>query len=249
VRHVVAYEGAFEQVVNYADHTLRDAHWTLANHGLVLSWVIKYFLPEGRYVVIDHDCLVRPGFAAALAGLADRLDGRLFVFPEHHEEPRSLTAPMFYVDTAVRPLVADLCDAGWVGGVVCHERDRLKGGAEVFYDDGPFERSVWRNHFDDTLHNVVRHVLARRPDLAPRFATVAWPECDHVWHGATRHLRRAQVELLRRWMRDGLRPEHFDGDVGVSSTLEKLLGRLDDCGLGDEFRTRFLAGTAAEGAA
>jgi hypothetical protein len=241
LHQVTAYHGVFEQVENFADHTRNDNHWLLARHGLVLNWLIKYFLPAGRYVFLDHDCLVRPQFASALAEMTNDLDGKLFVFPRHDDLPKSLTAPMFYCDTAVRPLIADLCDVGWVSGVVCGERDRLQGGREVFYTDAEFERAISRNHFDDTLHNVVRHLLARSPGIVSRLAAVRWPECDHLWHAGTHHLRRFQVHLLRRWIDEYFEPAHFLVDNGNSALLEGLLERLRDCGMEPFFRDRLLS--------
>ena len=98
VNHVLAYDGVFEQVVNYAEHERWDWHCAIARDGLVLNWLIKYRLPEGRYLFIDHDCLVRPGFSRALAGLGEELKDKVFVFPRYDSDPKSLTAPMFACD-------------------------------------------------------------------------------------------------------------------------------------------------------
>lgn len=241
VNHVPAYDGVFEQVVNYGDHDRSDMHYVIARHGFVLNWLIKYRLPEGRYLFIDHDCLVRPGYIPALVALLPELENKLFLFPRHDTDPRSLTAPMFACDvTAVRPLLSELPDIGWVGNIVCSERHLLQGGGERYYTDSEFERVITRPNFDDTLHNVIRYLLARDPGLVHRLAAVRWPEFDHVWHGATRRLRRAQIALLRQWMAERFRAEHFKADIGVSFQLDELLASLDECGLGDEFRTRFL---------
>jgi hypothetical protein len=222
VNHVSAYDGVFEQVVNFAEHDRLDLHYVIARHGLVLN--------------------------PALAGLEAEIRDKLFVFPRHDTEPRSLTAPMFACDvTAARPLLAGLPDVGWVGSIVRQERRLLQGGGERYYTDAEFERAITRPHFDDTLHNVIRHLLARDPGLVDRLAAVRWPELDHVWHGATHHLRRAQVALLRQWMDDRFRPEQFEADIGVSSQLDALLARVDDCGLGDEFRRRFLGASGRSG--
>jgi hypothetical protein len=247
VNHLSAYEGVFEQVINYAEHDRSDLHHVIARHGLVLNWLIKYRLPEGRYLFIDHDCLVRPGFIHALAGLGEVLVDKLFVFPLHDTDPKSLTAPMFACDvSAARPLLLGLPDVGWVGNIVCQERHLLEGGGERYYTDSEFERLITRSNFDDTLHNVVRYLLARDPGLVDRLAAVRWPEHDHVWHGGTRRLLRAHVAVLRQWMAHGFRSEQFQADVGVSSLLDELLARLDECGLGDEFRGRFLRAAADE---
>ncbi len=250
VNHLLAYDGVFEQVVNYADHDRLDLHYAIAGHGFVLNWLIKYRLPEGRYLFLDHDCLVRSDFVEALAGIREELRDKLFAFPRYDTDPKSLTAPMFVCDiSATRPLVAGLPDVGWCGPIVRQERHLLQDGGERYYTDAEFERVITRPNFDDTLHNVVRYLLARDPGLVDRLATVRWPECDHVWHGATRHLRRAQVDFgsRGRWMAERFRPEHFQSDVGVSSQLDELLGRLDECGLGDEFRGRFLRGSEGAG--
>jgi len=247
VMHLAAYDGVFEQVVNFAQHDRLDLHYVIARHGFVLNWLIKYRLPAGRYLFIDHDCLVRSGFIRALAGLRRELEDKVFMFPRHDIDPKSLTAPMFACDvTAARALLVDLPDVGWVGNIVRQERHLLKGGGERYYTDAEFERVITRPHFDDTLHNVVRYMLARDPRLVDRLAAVRWLECDHVWHGATRHLRRAQVALLRQWMAERFRAEHFQADVGESPQLDELLARLDECGLGDEFRGRFLGARGNE---
>ena len=136
--------------------------------------------------------------------------------------------------------MAELPDVGWIGGIVRLERHLLQGGGERYYTDSEFERVISRPNFDDTLHNVVRYLLARDPALVDRLATVRWPEFDHAWHGGRQHLSRAQVALFRQWMADRFRVEHFQADVGVSPQLDELLARLDECDLGHEFRERFL---------
>lgn len=238
IRHAVAYEGVFEQVDNYADFTRQDVHWLIARHGMVLNWLIKYWLPDGRYFFLDHDCIVRAGFVQAMVALYPEIEGQLLVFPRHLREPRSLTGPMFYCDTTVRPLLANFCDTGWVSGIVRNERDRLRGGVELFYADGEIEAVIARSHFDDTLRNVVRYLLARWPDLVSRLSTVTWPECDHVWHGATRHLKRDQVAMLRRFLTERFRREHFRGEPGTSNVSKAFAERIRECGLAEEFRAR-----------
>jgi hypothetical protein len=248
LNHLTAYEGVFQQIVNFGEHTRDALHHTIARHGLVLNWLIKYRLPEGRYVFIDHDCLVRKGFARALAHLKPELEDKIFAFARHDADPKSLTAPMFACDVAaVRPLVAGLPDAGWAGTIACHERHLLEGGGERFYTKAEFERVITRPNFDDTMHNVVRHLLARDLELVDRLAAVRWPECDHVWHSATKHLRRAQIGLIREWIAQRFRPEYFVADLGVSTQLNELLVQLDECGLAEEFRRRFLRTGREEG--
>jgi hypothetical protein len=242
VHHWTAYDDVFEQVENVADFPDQGTRHVIVRHGLVLNWLIKYRLPEGRYVFLDHDCIVRPRFAAKLADELPALAGKHFAFPRHDQEPRSLTGPLFYCDTAVRKYVGGLCDVGWASNVVCRERARLAGGGEVYYTDDPVERAITREHFDDTLHNVVRHILARWPALVDRLAVVTWQEVDHVWHGATRHLERDQIALLRALFESRFRREFFTADTGRSEVFGHFLARLEQCGLAAEFRARFLEG-------
>jgi hypothetical protein len=243
VKHVVAYEGLFEQVENWADFTRDHVHWFLAGHNLILNWLIKYHLPEGSYFFVDHDCIARPGFVRALADDFSEIAGKLFVFPRHDRDPRSLTGPLFYCDTEVRRHLGGLCDIGWTKNVVRGEREKLRGGGEVYYTDAEVERAIARNNFDDTLHNVVRHLLARWPALVDRLAARRWRECDHVWHGATRHLTRGQVDLLRGLFATRFRPEYFGLDAGTG-LYEEFLDRLRECGLAREFTARVLGGVA-----
>jgi hypothetical protein len=239
VRHVVAYEGVFEQVENYADFARGWVHGFIAGHSLVLNWLIKYHLPEGRYFFVDHDCIARPGFVRALAEDFPAIDGKLFVFPRHEQEPRSLTGPLFYCDTEIRRYLGGLCDVAWNKNIVCGEREKLRGGGEVFYTDAAVERAIARRHFDDTLHNVVRYLLARWPDLVDRLAVLRWRECAHAWHGATRHLKRAQVDLLKDLFTTRFRAEYFRLDEGTG-LYEDFFERLRECGLAREFSSRVL---------
>jgi hypothetical protein len=239
VKHVLAYAGLFEQVDNWADFTRNDTHYVLAGHHYVLNWLIKYHLPVGKYFFVDHDCIARPGFVRALADERGAFAGKLFVFPHHDREPRSLTAPLFYCDTEVRPYLAGLCDLAWSKGVVVHERDKLRGGGESYYTDAEVERAVARKHFDDTLHHVIRYLLARWPSLVGRLATHRWRECDHAWHGATRQLTREQVELLKGLFATRFRPEYFRTEEG-NGIYEGFLDRLRECGLAREFGLRVL---------
>jgi hypothetical protein len=240
VHHAIAYEGLFEQVGNYADFERHRDYSTLAGHHYVLNWLIKYHLPEGRYVFIDHDCIVRPGFAASLAELVPELEGKLFAFPRHDEEPRSLTAPIFYCETGLRRYLGGLCDLGWSKNIVRGEREKLPRGREVFYTDSDVERAISRRNFDDSLHNVVRHLLARWPELVSRMAVVRWRECDHLWHGGTRPLPPRQAAMLGPWIDGRFRREYFRADR-ESSILEGLLEQLESYGLLEMFRDRFLS--------
>jgi hypothetical protein len=248
IRHIVAYEGVFEQVGNCADFTRERVHSFIAGHNLVLNWLIKYHLPEGRYFFIDHDCIARPGFVRALGDDFSKIEGKLFVFPRHEREPKSLTGPLFYCDTQVRDHLGGLCDIAWNKNIVRGERDKLRGGGEVFYTDAEVERAISRNNFDDTLHNVVRYLLARWPVLINRLAAMHWRECDHVWHGATRHLTRRQIEILKGLFEKRFRPEYFRLDDGTG-LYECFLNRLRECGIAREFAARFLGGGPGPGCA
>jgi hypothetical protein len=239
IKHVLAYEGVFEQVENWADFTCDHVHHFIAGHNYVLNWLIKYHLPEGRYFFIDHDCIARPGFVRALAGDFGAIEGKLFVFPRHDRNPQSLTGPLFYCDTEVRHHLGGLCDLAWSKNIVCGQREKLRGGVEVFYTDAEVERAIARNHFDDTLHNVVRYLLARWPALVDRVAALPWRECDHVWHGATRHLTRGQVDILKGLFATRFRPNYFLLDEGTD-LFEDFLARLRECGLAREFTLRVL---------
>jgi hypothetical protein len=238
ITHLIAYEDLFEQVDNYADFTRGWPHGVLAAHNLVLNWLIKYRLPEGRYFFVDHDCIARLGFVRALADRFQELEGKLFVFPRHDSDPRSLTAPLFYCDTEIRRYLGGLCDVGWTKNIVCGERDKLRGGGEAFYTSAEVERAISRNNFDDTLHNVIRYLLARWPGLVDRLAAVRFGECDHVWHGATRSLRRAQVEILKRLFDTRFCPEYFREDEGTD-LFGNFLERLRESGIAHEFAARF----------
>jgi hypothetical protein len=241
ITHIVAYEGVFEQVVNYADFARDGVHHFLAGHSLVLNWLIKYRLAEGAYFFVDHDCIARPGFVRFLADQFCEIEGKLFVFPLHESEPRSLTAPLFYCDTDVRRHLGGLCDIGWSKNIVCGERDKLRDGGEVFYTKSEIERAICRQNFDDTLHNVVRYLLARSPGLVERLAVMPWRECDHVWHGATRRLFRLQVDLLKDLFATRFQPEYFSHDKDTE-LYASFLDRLGECGLGSDFAARFLNG-------
>jgi hypothetical protein len=197
-------------------------------------WLIKYKLPEGRYLFIDHDCLVHRDFVRNLSRVSKEMHDRWFVFPDHEGAYCSLTAPMFYCDTSVRSYLADLCDTGWVCNVVYVDRDKLVGGGRALYTSSEFERRIVKPSFDDTLYNVVRYLLSRWPELVNKFGLVLWRDLDHVGQGATRTLDRRQVALLRQLLAGPLKPAYFVGDK-ESATFSKFVDRLLESGLFQEF--------------
>jgi hypothetical protein len=239
VAHVTAYEDVFQLVENYAEFPGTEFNRHLRHHGLVLSWLIKYWLPVGRHYFLDHDAIANLPFAGWLSGIASSISENLFVFPRYHQEPKSLTAPMFMCDTSVRERLAQFCDLGWTTGVVAYQRQKVSGGSERFYTDHQLERDIRRDFFDDTLHNVVRFLLSRWPEIAQQLAVRNWEHLQHVSFGGDRPIVPAQVRVIDEAIMHRFQPEYFSYDRS-SLVYGRFEEHLKKIGLFDKFRTKFL---------
>jgi hypothetical protein len=234
VIHLLAYEGLFLQVGNCFEPPLPQDHAFLGSHAAVLNWLIKYRLPEGRYVFVDHDCIVHASFIRNLSHAGPETENKLFVFPDREGRISSLTAPAFYCDTSVREHLTELCDIGWTSNIVRHDRGKLPDRGKLAPTATDFERKMAKSCFDDTLYNVVRYLLSRWPALVRRLGFFLWRDLDHMGHGGAMRLSAQDVELLRKFFRETFQPAFFACDKG-SASYDRFFKALQESGLSPEF--------------
>lgn len=180
------------------------------SHPSIICYCIKYYLPEGKYIFVDHDCFFKDDFVGENKDEMINIRDNLFAFP--HDSTATITAPMFYVNVSdAKSVLRDIPDfcfhaIEYNDDYVFPEKDILYG--KFKYDTMKFLMYfLYENGFDN---KIIFH----------KFSSY-----DHMWGSGKRLRDKNSYDYWSSLYDKFLLKDDFDFDryCDTFKTLKKLI--------------------------